>query len=102
MQNIALINLELFSSVSEREEKGITGEVKHDGPVPMRHDRFWNVHHSKFELDLTDGLIIGEGGVETREYVVKVNGFTLGEIEPFCIRESRASWGIDDNLIWLV
>ena len=40
LQNIALVNLELFGSMHKCEEIGIAGEIECDGPVPMCSNRF--------------------------------------------------------------
>ena len=99
LQNIALVNLKFFGSMCKREEVGVAGEIKHDGPVPMGRDRFRNVLCPEFKLDFTDrfgALIVGGGRVEPGEYVVKVNGFTLDKIEPFGVGKGWASRGIDD------
>ena len=72
--------------MSECEKVGIACEIKCDRPVPVRSDRFRNIFCPELKLDLTDGLstlVVGGGKVEARAYVVKVDRFTLDEVEPF-------------------
>ena len=100
LQDVALINLELFGSMSKCEKIGVTGEIECDGPISMRRDRFRSILRSEFEFDLTDGfstLVVGGRGVEAREDVVEVNGFPLNKVEPFAVGKRWASRCIDDT-----
>jgi hypothetical protein len=86
--------------MSKDKEVSISGKIECNGPVSMGDNGFGCIFDSKFEFDkVSKGfcpLVVSGSGVETREDVVEVNGFTLNKIEPLRVWESRASGGVND------
>ena len=99
LEYVLLIQFEFFSSVGESEQIGIASKVKCDRPIPMCSNWFGHIFHSKFKFDFSDGfsaLVVSGSGTEAREDIVEINDFPLNEVEPFGVRESRASQSVNN------